>query len=558
MQFNIYRYFILCAAVIAHLGMKAQTSEVVVDDIRYVLDDATRTASIVGVTHSFLEHYNLKSEVNGYLVRKIKKSSFSGCKSITSVAVPHTVREIGQNAFSDLPKLTTVTLPSDLEVLEEAAFAGCSALTSVTIPKSVRRIGKWAFLRNTSLSSLVIEEGVDTIGEAAFQDCSLLPSVLIPGSVKNIESWAFRGCQELAALTISEGVVSIGDFAFAECTKIDKVSIPESVTTLGRYAFYGCSALSTIVLPNKLERIERSTFEICTSLSSITIPESVKYIGDNAFSSCTSLLSVEIPFGVEEIGQFPFIDADLTHIYVHRKYSTLGIDGRKTTVYSPVGYPDLYDYYKSIIGRNRSKYFVPMRVGEEGYSTFYSSEPIILPEGVVGCVVEGLNENGQLLLKEAYYPGSVVAGGEALLLKGTLPYTRVHTEEGVSANPLNGNWLRGSDTETLFAGTEGECYYKLSHDAAAGRMPGFYRCAENAAPFVTEAHKAYLAVPAPYASTAVEGYLLDDAVVTGLATPAPVNAAENVYAVDGRVINRNGAKLPAGLYIINGKKTFLR
>ncbi|MBO5855670.1 MAG: leucine-rich repeat domain-containing protein, partial [Alistipes sp.] len=87
-------------------------------------------------------------------VTTIGMATFSGCTSLTSVAIPDSVTTIDGSVFSGCTSLTSVTIPDSVTTIGYAAFYDCSSLTSVTIPDSVTEIGQCAFDNCTSLTSV--------------------------------------------------------------------------------------------------------------------------------------------------------------------------------------------------------------------------------------------------------------------------------------------------------------------------------------------------------------------------------------------------------------------
>ena len=288
--------------------------------------DGTCTITDYTGTETELE---IPSELCGLKVTAIGDYAFSGCSSLTSVAIPDGVTAIGSYAFENCESLTSISIPNGVTAINTFAFYGCkslssisipdsvtairngafdscTSLTTISIPDSVTTIGYSAFKDCTSLTSVAIPDGVTTIGYFAFCGCSSLTSISIPDSVTAIQNGAFHSCSSLTSISIPDGVTLIQDEVFYKCTSLTCVSIPDSVTAIGDYAFDSCESLTSISIPNGVTTIGDSAFNICTSLTSVAIPDSVTEIGRQAFYFCESLTSVSIPGSVTVIGDYAF------------------------------------------------------------------------------------------------------------------------------------------------------------------------------------------------------------------------------------------------------------
>ena len=194
------------------------------------------------------------------------------------------------------------------------AFYGCTGITNATISNE-GNIGTSAF------------EGAMQSGDATLK-------VTIPGV---IEDRAFRGCNNLSSIILGEGIKSIGDYAFYGCSKLTEVTIPNKTTSLGKYCFSGNSLLANIDLGNGLETIGQYCFSGC-SMPEISIPASVTSIGNYTFNNCSSLADVVIEDRTSELtlgsnGSFPlFASCPLDSVYIGGKimYNTSSSSG-----YSP-------------------------------------------------------------------------------------------------------------------------------------------------------------------------------------------------------------------------------
>ena len=281
----------------------------------------------------------------------IKKASFYGFTSLTSVTINNNVMAISDNAFTSCTGLTSITIPDNVLTIGSAVFEGCTGLISATIGNSVTRIGESTFEGCTNLTNVTIGNSVTYIESSAFEGCTGLISATIGNSVTTIGSGAFKGCTGLTAVHISDlpawcnidfsyynsnplyyaknlylngekvtdlvipnDITRIKQYTFYGCTGLTSVTIPNSVTTIGSSAFDGCTGLTSVTIPNNVTTIGSSAFYDCTGLTSVTIPNSVTTIGENAFKGCTGLTSVTIPNSVTTIGSSAFYGCDYLKI----------------------------------------------------------------------------------------------------------------------------------------------------------------------------------------------------------------------------------------------------
>ena len=90
-------------------------------------------------------------------------------------------------------------------------------------------------------------------------------------------------------------VTSIGEYAFAECSGLTSINLSENLTSIEYAAFSNCTGLTSITLPESLTSIGHSAFWRCTGLTSIDLPKNLTSIGDMAFGTCNSLIEINVP-----------------------------------------------------------------------------------------------------------------------------------------------------------------------------------------------------------------------------------------------------------------------
>ena len=370
--------------------------------------------------------------------------------TIRTVIILDGVTTIGVHAFSGCSSLTDIAIPKSVTSIGENAFARCS-LTTLVIPASVSSIGDFAFWNNSGLNELIIEDGstslslrglslsasqsigygsfglcpiemlylgrnlnvsysshygnratfgaevkevtfgsnVTSIGNYTFYYCRNLTEVTIPNSVVSIGDYAFYHCNDygnygLRNIYIGNSVKYIGNYAFYYCHNLTEVNIPNLVESIGDYAFYHCISLKEVTIPDLVKSIGDYTFSRCSGLEEVTIGNSVITIGDYAFSNCSNLVEVTIPNSVESIGNSAFRSCgNLTNVYFGNSVTSIGD----------------FAFYSCC---NLNEVIVPSTVTTIGIDAFggciNSCERTIASGNITETVVWSICENGILII----------------------------------------------------------------------------------------------------------------------------------------------------------------
>ena len=189
---------------------------------------------------------------------------------------------------------------------------------------------------------------------------------------------------------------------------------------------------------------------------------------------------------------------------------------------------------------------VDVTIGSTGYATlYYSNKNLKIPSGVTAYTCK--TNDGKKTIDTRSYT-SVIPAGSAVVLKAN-PGTYTFQFAATGGTPAADNMLCGTDKVAApVAPGDGEyTFYKLA-DGENGLR--FYKV-ENG--FKNGAHKAYLAVPASVAADSYS-FELPDGIEDITVSPALEGAT--VYTLSGVRMNTN--KLPAGIYIVNGKKVVIK
>ena len=145
-------------------------------------------------------------------------------------------------------------------------------------------------------------------------------------------------------------------------------------------------------------------------------------------------------------------------------------------------------------------------IGREGYTTRWTTENYILPEGLTGMIVTGADGN-TLLVDTLYHVGDTIPSRTGVLLEGaegTYILPRVLDFLCTTTAPRT-NYLGGSTYDWQIEEDDYFYIYRLKEDSL-GLNTGFYWGAENGGSFVNPAYQAPLFLPT--SMTAATGFPL--------------------------------------------------
>ncbi|MBQ9665754.1 MAG: leucine-rich repeat domain-containing protein [Bacteroidaceae bacterium] len=549
---------------------------------------------------AFSDCYELASITIPNSVTSIGNFAFRGCSSLTSITIPNSVLSIGDGAFSGCNNLLSVTIPKEVVSIGSNAFGETSWYDNqadglIYIENILYRY-KGVMPMNTEI---VIKEGTTEICGSAFSGYKGLSSVTIPTTVTNIGSSAFSGCNSLTSVTIPNSVTNIGSSAFSGCSGLTSITIPNSVTSIDGFTFSGCSSLISVTIPNNVTRIGMMAFSDCYSLAFVSLPNSIKEIAWRAFGGCFGLVDVycyafDIPQPTNTYSEFqnssignatlhvPELSIDL---YKSAKpWSDFGtivaLDDEDEEESDDVELAENVDTYyngteKTLTTLTYTRTFnntqwqalyVPFSMSYDDWkddfevarvNAFYEYDTD--NDGVVDKqVLEVLpvkEGNGDLRPNYPYLIKAKTTGEKTISLTDATLY--VTEENGIECSTV--------ETKYTFIGT----YHKMNGLKSAGYYfmsgGGLKTAASDATNLgafrwylKTESKGSALLPKAEEIKIRVAGEEEEED-ATGIANVETGIAAGKVYSLDGRMVSTGGTDgLKAGLYIVNGKKVFVK
>lgn len=188
---------------------------------------------------------------------------------------------------------------------------------------------------------------------------------------------------------------------------------------------------------------------------------------------------------------------------------------------------------------------------EEGFGTFYTDKNYVLPQGLTAFGYTSINGNNTLTKSVEYVAGDIVPANTAVVVKGAKGSYNYYNTEETATKTIEKNLLKGVTTDTRIEALSGVKRYILTR--ADDGILAFYRT--NTGTINVKANRAYLEVPT---AMAVASFSLEGT-ATGINNVVTTAAKQGIYTISGVRLNATTTKgLPAGIYIVDGKKVIVK
>lgn len=187
---------------------------------------------------------------------------------------------------------------------------------------------------------------------------------------------------------------------------------------------------------------------------------------------------------------------------------------------------------------------------EEGFGTFYTDKNYVLPQGLTAFGYTSIDGN-TLTKSVEYVAGDIVPANTAVVVKGAKGSYNYYNTEETATKTIEKNLLKGVTTDTRIEAASGVKRYILTR--ADDGILAFYRT--NSGTINVKANRAYLEVPT---AMAVASFSLEGS-ATGINNVVTTAAKQGIYTISGVRLNATTTKeLPAGIYIVDGKKVIVK
>lgn len=447
-------------------------------------------------------------------------------------------------------KSVTFEQPSNIKTIGAGAFEGCSALETITIPSSVETLGQNVFYCCTGLKNVYFQTKQDgttsikTIPNKAFYLCTSLTNIELPEGLTTIEDDALRYNFALRSIKLPNTLTTIGAHFLCDASSLQTLTIPASVTKIDGAFLHGCESLRTVYLLGKASYLiasdgdGRETFGANETFCKEKVTNCTFYVTSDNLSSYESNSVWKKVDGTYDADGKSVPNSDrndivaigatrdftkgkwVTAIFPHdEELSSFG-DGTMAAIMKEA----------HVDATDKNLYHVTFQL----VSKIEKDTPYMFcPGDNVTHVMYEVSEIGDEEFKAKMtqsFVTSVIAPEDNAVVKMTGLYTGqalAYLDFYFSGN----KFYRVPDNTSISIGNF-RCYWHIDVNNVKS---------DNAKSF---------------------SFTLDDSETTGIsdvATSEPgIKVDVAIYDLNGRRINTDKANLPKGLFIINGKKVYVK
>lgn len=236
----------------------------------------------------------------------IDYGAFAGCSGLTAITFPASLKTIGDDAFNSCSSLTKVVIEGFINTLGSKAFAHCTKLSALIISPTVAiTIGDEVFADCPILSNVRIGRTVTSLGNGTFNGCKALKKInIMAGSkLEDIGDMAFYNTAlEVLDLEYTPNLKHLGAWALAR-TKLKEFSLPNHVRSLDEGTLFYNSNLTTLELPKTLSYLPDYMLAGCDNLKgSHFMTQNMGYVGDFAIYNHSQHKAITVPLKTYYIG----------------------------------------------------------------------------------------------------------------------------------------------------------------------------------------------------------------------------------------------------------------
>ena len=271
------------------------------------LTSLTLPSNLIAIDYGALAGCSKLASIELPPLKSIGDDAFNSCSSLKTISIHKYLTYLGNSAFAHCTALTEVRLnPNEPLVIGDNAFADCTSLTKVVLGPNVTKIGDGAFNGCTALKQFYFsdESKLEDIGDKAFYNSNIeqIDFGRTP-LLKHLGAWALARTK-LTKLNIPAHIKSLDEGTLFYNNSLTSLELPKTLSYLPDYMLAGCEHLNGApFMTQNMGNIGDYALYNQSQHTSISIPYKVHYLGSHAMAGMTGLTEITSePIKVPELG----------------------------------------------------------------------------------------------------------------------------------------------------------------------------------------------------------------------------------------------------------------
>ena len=501
--------------------------------------DVVNTTATKGTVYEWEEDVNVQGDFEIYITNNSPSNSTSNKDRFSIWNIEWTAYGQASVPQLDAPFISPESCTFDTETFDVTISAETDATIYYTLDGSDPTVesnkynGAITLTETTTVKAFAVKDGYK---DSEVVEATYTKRVLQEGQVEDVLTREWTGIKNNAGYSSWSDLTSTSSAKYSgnSAGSHDAIQLRSNNSNSGIVTTVSGGKVKKIIVEWEGNTLDKRTLNV--------------YGKNSAYTNPTDLYDDSKSKSGEELGTI--VKGTSTELEITGDYSYIGLRSDDGAMYL-TSITIIWE-----VADEEPEQTYTLKITDVGYATFTADKNYIIPAGVEGGIVtvEGTTAN----VNYVYTEGDIVPAGTGLLMKGAQgEYNeyKMYATTQEATEVYADNLLKGALTNEEITAPAGSLLYIFAKDSDSGL--GFYwqNDSGNGQRVQNMAGKAYLQVPT---TSAVKGFRLNLGDTTGITAVESTLGNAPVYTLSGVRVNGSLNNLPAGIYIVGGKKVYVK